>query len=119
MKFGLRRRLQDDKFTFSIIDSDLHITIYNKVLIQIYGPEQFNSEKLIQDINDFTQISSLVIIIFDFIDFEESIEGEKRILKRKIHETSRKYKIQAIIIDNEEELYFIIKNILENPKSGE
>jgi len=116
MKFGLRKRFQDDKITYRIVDSDLHITIHNKVLIQIYHPEEYNSEKLIQDINDFSQISSLVIIVFDFIDFKESIEGEERILKRKIQEIAKMHKFHAISIDNEEELYFIIKNILESPK---
>ncbi len=115
MKFGLRKRFQDDNIAYGIGDSDLHIIIYNKVLIQIYNPEQFNSEKLMQDISDFTQISSLIIIIFDFIDFKESIEGEKRILKRNIQAMAKKNHIQAITIDNEEELYFIIKNIIENP----
>ena len=113
MKYGLRKKLLKDNFLFDIVDSDLHIVIYNKVLIQIYIPKQSTLEQLLVEIDEFTQICTLLIIIFDFIDFKEEIEGEKRVLKRKIQEMAKKYKIQAITIDNEEELYFIIKNILE------
>ena len=80
MKFGLRRRLQTEKISYDITESDLHIVIYNKVLIQIYNPKDFNSKELITEISDFKQISSLLIIIFDFIDFTENFEGEKRIM---------------------------------------
>ena len=39
MKLGLRKRLQMDKLSYDIADSDLHIVIRNKILIQIYNPE--------------------------------------------------------------------------------
>ena len=115
MKFGIRNRLQTDKISYAIEDSDLHIVIHNKVLIQIYNPKDFNSESLLAEVNDFRQISSLLIISFDFTDFTETVEGEKRLLKRKLQEFAKQHTIQAIAIDNEEELYFIVKNILENP----
>lgn len=113
MKFGLRKRLQEDKISCTVVESDLHLIIYNKVLIQLYNPTCFNTEELITEIEDFQQISSLLIIIFDFTDFKESIEGEKRIFKRNIHEFAKKHNVQIIAIDNEEELYFIVKNIVE------
>ncbi|MFX0004656.1 MAG: helicase-related protein [Promethearchaeota archaeon] len=116
MKFGLRNRFQNDKIPYSIEDSDLHIVIYNKVLIQIYNPQEINSEELLGDISDFSQISSLLIIIFDFTDFTETIEGEKRVLKRNLLEFAKEHHFQAITIDNEEELYFIVKNILETKR---
>jgi len=115
MKFGLRKRLQNDKISFDIVESDLHIVVHNKVLIQVYTPEGIELDELLAEIDDFRQISSFVIIIFDFIDFKEKIEGEKRILKRKIHEFAKGHNFQAITIDNEEELYFIVKNIVESP----
>lgn len=115
MKFGLRKRLQNDGTSFDIVESDLHIVVHNKVLIQIYNPEGIDLDELLVEINDFRQISSLDVLIFDFIDFKEKIEGEKRILKRKIHEFAKIHNFQAIAIDNEEELYFIVKNIVENP----
>ena len=116
MKFGLRKRLQSDNISYYIIESDLHIAIHNKVLIQIYNPKVLKEKDLLTEINDFKQISSLLIIIFDFIDFSENIDGEKRVVERKIQEFAKKHNIQVICIDNEEELYFIVKNILENPQ---
>jgi ERCC4-related helicase len=116
VKFGIRNWLNMINISYSIEDSDLHIVIFNKVLIQIYDPKNLNLDSLLTDVEDFKQISSLLIILFDFVDFTESIEGERRVLKRKLQEFSKKYSMQTISIDNEEELYFIIKNILENKK---
>ncbi len=116
MKFGLRKRLQRDNISYDILESDLHIVIHNKVLIQIYNPKEYNEKNLLADFNDFKQISSLFIMIFDFIDFPENIEGEKRVIEKKTQEFAKNHNIQAICIDNQEELYFILKNILENPQ---
>ncbi|MFX1419974.1 MAG: helicase-related protein [Promethearchaeota archaeon] len=115
-KFGLRNRFQADKISYAIAESDLHIVIYNKVLIQIYDPQILNEKELLAEIEEFKQISSLLIIIFDFTDFTESIEGEKRILKRNFQELGKKNLFQTIAIDNEEELYFIVKNIVETKR---
>ncbi|GAH00496.1 unnamed protein product, partial [marine sediment metagenome] len=38
MKFGIRKKLEKDHVDFKIVGSDLHIVIFNKVLIQIYNP---------------------------------------------------------------------------------
>ncbi len=116
MKYGLRKKLQNEKILYDIEESDLDIVLFNKILIQIYDPKEYDLKSLISDIEDFRQITSLLIIVFDFIEFKEDMEGEKRILKRKIQEVSKQHNFQAITIDNEEELYFIIKNVLENPK---
>ena len=86
-----------------------------KVLIQIYDPKNSNTEGLLTELNDFRQIYSFLIVIFDFTDFTESIDGEKRVVKRKLREFAKERNVQAITIDNEEELYFIIKNIVQNP----
>jgi len=116
MRYGLRKSLQQDNFVFDIVDSDLHIVIYNKVLIQIYDPKTIQITQILSEIEDFSQISSLMIIVFDFIDYEEEIEGEKRLTKRKFQDLGSKHNFQVITIDNEEELYFIVKNILESSK---
>jgi len=116
MKYGLRKKLQYDKVLYDIEESDLDIVLFNKILIQIYDPKEYDLKTLISDLEDFRQKTSILIIVFDFIEFKEDMDGEKRILKRKIQEVSKQYSFQAINIDNEEELYFIIKNILENPK---
>lgn len=116
MKFGLRKKLRYDNILYEVEESDLHIVLFNKVLLQIYNPKSVDFTTILSDIDDFKRICSLLIMVFDFIEFKEDTEGEKRILKRKIQEVSKEHSFQAIIIDNEEELYFIIKNILENPK---
>lgn len=117
-KFGIRNRFKEDNISYDVEDSDLHIVIYNKVLIQIYNPRNLNMDSMLDQVEDFKQICSLLIIIFDFIDFKESIEGESRVLKRKYEEFSKRHAFQTIAIDNEEELYFIIKGILDNKKEG-
>lgn len=116
MKFGLRKNLQKDNFNYAVVESDLHIIISNKVLIQVYNPQKIQITQFLSEIEDFKQISSLLIIIFDFIDYKEQVEGEKRIHKRKLQELGNSNNFQVIIIDNEEELYFIVKNILEASK---
>jgi Fanconi anemia group M protein len=114
MKFGLRKRLQKEGIKFNIIESELHIFIYNKILIQIYNPREVKLDNIKDIIEDFRQRSSLCILIFDFIDFKEEIEGEKILLKSKFQELGKLYSTQIISIDNEEELYYIVKNILNN-----
>lgn len=116
MKYGIRNKLQEDNILFEVVESDLHVVIFNKVLIQIYDPKRVNLDDLNSEVSDFKQISSLLIVIFDFIEFEEKIEGEKRLLKRKLQEFGKEHEFQTILIDNEEELHFIMKNILEHPR---
>lgn len=113
--YGLRKRLQQDNIEFQIIDSDLQIILYNKVLIQIFDPKNRSLEDLISEIQDLKQICKLLIIVFDFMDYKEDFEGEKRILKRKFLEFATTHSLHIINVDNPEELYFIVKNIYENP----
>jgi len=113
MKFGIRKRFLNENITFIINDSDLHIIIHNKILIQIIDPKPVNFDNLLTEIEELEQICSLLIVIFDFVDFIEDHDGEKRILKRRIQALGKKTKHQFISIDIEEELFFIIKNILD------
>lgn len=114
--FGLRKKLQGDNIEFQIVGSDLHIILYNKVLIQIFEPKNCSLEDLLSEIEELKQISKLLIIVFDFIDYKEDFEGEKRILKRKFLEFANNNSLHIINVDNPEELYFIVKNIYENPQ---
>ncbi|NVM55563.1 MAG: DEAD/DEAH box helicase family protein [Candidatus Helarchaeota archaeon] len=116
MKFGLRKRFQLDGIPFNSKDTNLHVVIHEKVLIQVYDPKTIAFDELIIEVKDLQQICSLLIVAFDFIDFKEGIEGEKRVIKRKIQNLASNHGFRAITIDNEEELYFIIKNILEYQK---
>ncbi|MFW9826711.1 MAG: DEAD/DEAH box helicase [Candidatus Thorarchaeota archaeon] len=113
MKFGLRKKLQEDGIKINVVDCDIHIFIYDKIIIQIYNPREIKLDDLKIDIENFKQKSSLSILVFDFIDFEEEISGEKMLLKSKLQEIGKFYSTQIISIDNEEELYFIVKNIVK------
>ncbi|MHA2125252.1 MAG: hypothetical protein ACXAB2_11990, partial [Candidatus Hodarchaeales archaeon] len=59
----------------------------------------------------------LLFVVFDFTNFQNEKAGEKRVFKNRIKELQNKYNFQMISIENEEELYFIIKSILESPKA--
>lgn len=115
MKFGIRKWLQSDSYEYKIVDSDLHIVLHNKVLIQIYTPRQ----AFLSEVHEFSEICELCVIIIDFIDFKEEFSGEKRKIKQNIQKIAQEHKIQIIPLENEEELYFITKSILDSiPKEG-
>ncbi|MFX0019554.1 MAG: helicase-related protein, partial [Candidatus Hermodarchaeota archaeon] len=117
VKFGLRKKFQKEGFQFSIINMDEHIIIYEKVLVQIYSSESIDKplqNELCNFAKAFHHKYELIIIILDFIDFTERINGELRVIKQKVKEFAEKTQIQIVIIEDVEELYFIIKNIIEN-----
>ncbi|MHA1292431.1 MAG: DEAD/DEAH box helicase [Promethearchaeota archaeon] len=114
LKFGLRKKLKKDSISFSITDGNHDIIIYNKILIRIYEPKMFSVQFSTNLLEIFEKLQSrykLIVVMLDFIDFKEEFDGEKYLLKKKIQEFGFKQDIQVISIDNEEELYFIIKNI--------
>ena len=116
MKFGLRKKLQRDTIPFSVIDSDLHITIFNKVLLQVYDPRKMKEHSFESEIYDLKEICELLFIIIDFIKFTEKSAGEKQKLRSEIHSISMGSGIQMVPVYNEEEVYFIVKSILEGKK---
>ncbi len=114
MKFGIRKKLVKDQIKFRIVDSDLHIFIYNKVLIQVYNPKAvIENKSFISEVQELAELCELYIVVFDFIDLDEEYPGEKLFLKKKVTEVKNKVSFQIIPIENEEELYFIVKSILE------
>ena len=117
MKLGLRKRLSKDNIPFQITSSKYHMRIYNKVLIQVYDAQQ-SSEELISKVlifgNKQRNTFELILTIFSFIDFKDTFEDETRLLKKKLLQFGSDNKLQIITIDNPEELYFIIKSILES-----
>ncbi|MFW9822597.1 MAG: helicase-related protein [Candidatus Thorarchaeota archaeon] len=111
MKFGIRKKLQKNLIRYQIVDSELHIVIYNKVLIQVYSPKALlKVDSLISEIKELGELCELIIIIFDFIDFND----EKRQFKTKLNGLRSTIRFQVIPIENEEEIYFIIKSVLES-----
>ena len=118
MKYGLRKQLEHNHLRFEITDSDLHIILLNKVLIQIYPPDKIADPAFLSELHELQELCELLIIIFDFITFNEEIEGEKRLLREKLIKFGKDNQLHVICIDNEEELSFIIKNILDTQKEG-
>lgn len=116
MKYGLRKQLEQNYLHYEITDSDLHIILLNKVLIQIYPPDKIADPTFISELNDFQELCELLIIVFDFITFKEELEGEKRVLRERLIRFGKDNQLHVICIDNEEELSFIVKNILDTQK---
>jgi len=115
MKFGIRKKLLKDKVDFRIVDSELHIVIFNKVLIQVYNPRILQQHKsFISEVRDLGELCELFIVVFDFIDLSEEYAGEKSLLKKKVNEFKGAVNFQIIPLENEEELYFIMRNIVES-----
>jgi len=122
MSLGIRKRFTKDNIMFNIVNSNLHISIFNKIIIQIYDPKEFNEtfgKKLLEFTYQLKEKYKLIVNLFDFTDYSESFEGEKRLLKRKLKDFMEEYNIQIVPIDNSEELYFIVKSIYEHNKKME
>ena len=115
MKFGIRKKLEKEKADFKIVDSDLHLVIFNKVLIQVYNPRIIVEKKsFTSEVQELSEICELFIVVFDFIDLIEEYAGEKKYLKRQVAKFKTMVTFQTIPIENEEELYFIVKSIVES-----
>ncbi|MFX1557211.1 MAG: DEAD/DEAH box helicase [Promethearchaeota archaeon] len=120
VKFGIRKKLNEEGIEFDVNTGEFHIIMFDKVLIQVYDPRLFISswkESLLETVNRQKNPFNLIIALFDFVDFKERFSGEERLLKKKIREFSNQKDLQVINIDNSEELYFIIKNICEHHKT--
>ncbi|MCK4381919.1 MAG: DEAD/DEAH box helicase family protein [Candidatus Lokiarchaeota archaeon] len=116
VKFGIRKNLQRDQIPFEIVKSIIHITLFDRVIIQSLDPHQFEEESLLTKISHLSKKYSLIVSIFDFVNFSERFQDEERLLKKKIKDWGLKNDLQAIPIDLPEELYFIVKNIYLHSK---
>lgn len=111
VKFGIRKKLQLDHIPFEIVKSINHITMLDRVIIQALNPREFKEEALLRKYSHLSKKFTLIVSIFDFIDFTEKFQDEERLLKQKIKEWGLNNDLKAIPIDLPEELYFIVKNI--------
>ncbi|MFX0032554.1 MAG: helicase-related protein [Candidatus Hodarchaeota archaeon] len=123
VKFGLRKRLQKEGINYTRSNKWEHIIIHGKVLIHIYTEAGFDEtfqNELSRFINKHQQTYSLIIIILDYIDFKEQINGELRVIKKKVREFANLHHYKIIPIQDTEELWFILKSIFEKaPKVEE
>ena len=111
VKFGLRKKFQKDGISFEIVRSILDITLFDKVLVQVINPRQFDGDSLRKKYLLLSKKYTLIISAFDFVDFEEEFENEEKLLKRKVKDWGENNEFQTITIDISEELHFILKNI--------
>jgi len=116
VKFGIRKKLQRDQIPFAIVKSIIHLNLFDRVIIQVIDPHQFEGDSLLKKITLLSKKYSLIVSIFDFVDFSEEFREEERLLKQKIKAWGKQNDLQAISIDNPEELYFIVKNIYLHAK---
>ncbi|MFX0008875.1 MAG: DEAD/DEAH box helicase [Candidatus Hermodarchaeota archaeon] len=118
-KFGLRKKFQEAQIAVDVATSKYHIVLFEKVIVQIIQPQVLKTDTLHASpswLSNLTRIFQLCILVVDFIDFEETFEGEEHLLKTSIMEFGKKHNFQTVSIDNPEELYFIIKNIYDHTK---
>jgi Fanconi anemia group M protein len=116
VKFGVRKKLQRDKIPFAIVNSIIHLNLFDRVIIQVIDPHQFEGDLLLKKNTLLSKKYHLIVSVFDFVDFNEEFSEEERLLKQKIKAWGKQNDLQAIPIDNPEELYFILKNIYLHSK---
>lgn len=117
VKFGVRKKLQRDQIPFEIVNSIIHVNLFERIIIQVIDPHQFEEDLLLKKLTLLSKKYSLIVSIFDFVDFKQEFPEEERLLKQKIVNWGQKNDLQAISIDNSEELYFILKNIYLHAKN--
>ena len=116
VKFGIRKKLQRDQIPFAIVNSIIHLNLFERIIIQVIDPHQFLEDGLLKKNTLLSKKYRLIISIFDFVDFKQEFREEERLLKQKIKTWGEQNDLQAISIDNPEELYFIVKNIYLHAK---
>jgi len=117
VKFGLRKKFQEDGISFEIVKSILDLTLFDKVLIQVINPREFDGDSLLKKYALLSKKYKLIVSIFDFVDIEEEFDNEEKMLKQKFTYWGEDNNLQAITIDLSEELYFILKNIYLHVKN--
>jgi ERCC4-related helicase len=122
-KFGLRKKLQNDGIILGLQENGRRVDLFSEIALFIIDPRTFIKESISmseKDLLRLRQARKLVLFVFDFEDFTEQFEGEKRLLKQRIAEWGDENWFRTISIDVPEELVFIIKNLyIPHKKGGE
>jgi len=121
MELGIRNMLTEKGIPFDTGDAPAHMVLFNTIALQIYKAQhlQKDTDKLLANFSTSLDKSyQIFFLIVIFIDFKEGYEGEKRLLKRKLHEwnDTSSEKVKLITIDRVEELYYFIENIYKHNK---
>jgi Fanconi anemia group M protein len=81
VKFGIRKKLQRDQIPFVIVNSIIHLNLFERIIIQVIDPHQFVEDGLLKKITLLSKKYRLIISIFDFVDFKQ--EFRKNFEKKK------------------------------------
>ncbi|MHA1149354.1 MAG: DEAD/DEAH box helicase [Promethearchaeota archaeon] len=111
MKFGVRHILQEAEIPFAIWDAENHINLFDKVIMHFFDFDEDIQNTLLRFHYKNRDKFELILNIIDFIDFEENFKGQKYKIKEKLKHFGDAYNLQIIPVDNEEEVFFIFKNI--------
>ena len=60
----------------------------------------------------------MILLVYDFEDFRENFDGEKRLLKHNLIREGEQQGFTIICIDFSEELTFILKSIINHHREG-
>jgi Fanconi anemia group M protein len=114
-KFGVRKLLREEGIKFAIKGNGMTISLFGKAILELLNPKE-NNEK---NFNFHNQKYELTLLVYDFEEFPEEFEGEKRLLKQKLTQEGEQRDLTVICIDFPEELAFILKSIIANHCEGE
>ncbi|MEJ2248643.1 MAG: helicase-related protein [Candidatus Lokiarchaeota archaeon] len=115
MKYDLIRKLNENNMPFSVVQIIYDIVLFGKVIIYIQKANYMKIKEL-KHYSSYSNKYELVLIAIDFLNYEEKMEREKRLLKKKLSEFGKTCPFQIVFIDNAEELFFIIRSIYESEK---
>lgn len=118
MKFGVRHILQEADIPFAIWESEHHILLFDKVVVQFFEPTEEVQNEILRFHYNHRQKYDLILNVIDFVEFEGQFEGQKSLLKKKLKSLGAAHTLQIIPVDNEEEVFFILKNIYFHNKSS-
>jgi ERCC4-related helicase len=113
-KFGVRKLLREENLNFLIEGRGMRISFFGKVLLKLLDP----NENIKNGFTFSSEEYELTLLVYDFEDFSEEFEGEKRLLKQKLTQEGDIQGFTVICIDFPEELTFILKSIITNHREG-
>lgn len=76
VKFGLRKNLQQDQISFEVVKSIIHVRVFDRVMLQIINPREFDEIALLRKVSLLAKKFTLIVPIFDFVDFEGEFQDE-------------------------------------------
>ena len=88
------------------------IIAYGKAILHFVDPRSLKNLDIIEKTLEFS------FLIYDFEDFKEDFEGEKRLLKQKLIRQGEEMGFTVICIDVPEEFSFVLKSIIDYHRKG-